>query len=361
MDYILMNKDAPYALFSCGQDEFGEEHAVLRKWYTDLRPIGLRSLTAWLEKRRAPKHRKHIEQLLEQYGCIGLEGFLRVTHALSLNDTFWVKGVRETLRWEDVSLYRNTFDELIAQAAFSGIIRAETLSSTSPEFGTDGYYAKCWVRDEDGIYLYKAGSDTYEIEPLSEFLACQLAEQLCPQAVPYDLAFYHHKLVSTCPLFTDEQHGLIKLSDFPDPPTTVADLLKFYADLGAEDALRRMFVLDALILNTDRHLGNFGLLFDNQTMAIQGAAPVFDHNRSLLFDLDEDQLATPDWYIGKCRPRIGVDFIQTARGMLTDGIRQDLKKLADFQFALHPTIAIPPARLEQLSCIVERQRRVILQ
>ena len=25
MDYILMNKDAPYALFSCEQDEFGEE------------------------------------------------------------------------------------------------------------------------------------------------------------------------------------------------------------------------------------------------------------------------------------------------------------------------------------------------
>ena len=256
--------------------------AVLREWYTDLRPIGLRSLTAWLERRKAPKHRKHIEQLLEQCGCIGLEGFLRVTHALSLNDTFWMKGVQDTLCWADVSLYRNAFDALIAQAAFSGIIRAETLSSTSPEFGTDGYYAKCWVREEEGIYLYKAGSDTYEIEPLSEFLACQLAEQICPKAVHYDLDFYHHKLISKCRLFTDEQRSLIKISDFPDHPTTVAGLLRFYTDLGAEDALRRMFVLDALILHTDRHLGNFGMLFDNQTMALHGAAPVFDHNRSLL-------------------------------------------------------------------------------
>ena len=100
MDYILMNKDVPCALFSCEQDEFGEESAVLREWYTDLRPIGLQSLTAWLEKRKAPKHRKHIEQLLEQYGCVGLEGFLRVTHALSLNDTFWVKAKSETLCWD---------------------------------------------------------------------------------------------------------------------------------------------------------------------------------------------------------------------------------------------------------------------
>ena len=51
--------------------------------YTDLRPIGPQSLTAWLEKRRAPKRRKHMELLLEQYDCVGLEGFLRVTHALS--------------------------------------------------------------------------------------------------------------------------------------------------------------------------------------------------------------------------------------------------------------------------------------
>lgn len=103
----------------------------------------LQSLTAWLEKRRAPKRRKHMEQLLEQYGCVGLEGFLRVTHALSLNDTFWVKEESEMLCWDEVSLYRNEFDALISQAAFSGVISEEALSSTSPEFGTDGYYAKC--------------------------------------------------------------------------------------------------------------------------------------------------------------------------------------------------------------------------
>ena len=96
MQYILMNKDESWASFSCVQDEFGEDSA-LNEWYTDLRPLGLQSLTAWLEKRKAPKHRKHIEQLLEQYGCVDLEGFLRVTYALSLNDTFWVKNEAETL------------------------------------------------------------------------------------------------------------------------------------------------------------------------------------------------------------------------------------------------------------------------
>ncbi len=45
--------------------------------------------------------------------------------------------------------------------------------------------------------------------------------------------------------------------------------MKFYAKFGAEDVLRRIFVLDTLILNTDRHLGNFGFLFDNQTMEVK--------------------------------------------------------------------------------------------
>lgn len=216
MDYILMNKDTSCALFSCTHDEFGEEHAILWEWYTDLRPIGPGSLTAWLEKRKAPKHRKHIE-------------------------------------------------------------------------------------------------------PLSEFLACQLAELLCPQAVHCDLGFYHHKLISKRRLFTDEQHRLAKISDFPDRPTTVSGLLELYSALGETDALRRMFVLD------------------------------------------DDQLFSPDYiYIRKCRSRIGVDFIKTARGMLTEDIRQELKNPDGFCFAPHPTIELPEARLERLSRIAERQRRAIL-
>ena len=42
--------------------------------------------------------------------------------------------------------------------------------------------------------------------------------------------------------------------------------------------------------NTDRHLCNFGALIDNTTMSVIRMAPVFDINRSLLFDMNIDQL-----------------------------------------------------------------------
>ena len=67
----------------------------------------------------------------------------------------------------------------------------------------------------------------------------------------------------------------------------------------------RRMVLDAVILNIDRHLGNFGVLFDTDTMEIQTMAPVFDNNRSLLFDLDDDQLAMPSGTFRGWRPGSG--------------------------------------------------------
>jgi hypothetical protein len=95
-------------------------------------------------------------------------------------------------------------------------------------------------------------------------------------------------------------------------------------------------------------------------MAVVGMAPVFDNNRALFPELDEDALAAPNWYIDHCRPKLGRDFIITARGLMTDEIRADLEKLTDFQFENHPRIPISESRLELLSRLVQRQISLIL-
>ncbi len=360
-EYLLLNKGRPMLSFRCVRNEFDEPEFFENEWLTALRPIGYQNLGDFLAKRQAPKHRQHIRQLLERYGCDDLEGFLRISHALSLNDTMWVREENSRLSWDDVSLYRNEFDRLVSEAAFDGTISETDLSSTSPEFGTDGYYAKCWIREESGIWLYKSGSSLHVIEPVSEFLASQLAGKLCPHAVGYDLTVYHEKLVSRCRLFTDEETGLAKASAVFHGEQTIPRLLAYFEALGSGDAFRRMCVLDALTLNHDRHYGNFGVLFDNDTMEVWAMAPVFDNNRSLFPELDEDQLAEPDWYIQKCRPRLGKDFIVTTRGLLTQEIRADLEALRGFRFAGHPEIEISPRRLELLSTIVNRQIEAILE
>lgn len=360
MNYLLMNKNTPLLRFECYQDDFGETEVRELEWLSSVRPIGYQGLYSFLDHRKAPKHRKHIEQLLNRYGCDELEGFLRVSHALSLNDTFWVKEEESPMSWSEVSLYQNEFNELIAQAAFDGILSDTDISSTSPEFGTDGYYAKCWVRDKDGIYLCKSGSNTFELEPLSEYLASQLAAAICPDHVAYDLAVLHDKVVSKCQLFTSEKIGLAKAAHVTQE-RSIAGLLRYFESISAGEEFRRMCILDALILNIDRHTGNFGVLFGTDTTSITGMAPVYDNNRSLCFDLDNDQLRNTDWILRKCRPAIGADFIATARGMLTDSIRRDLKNLAGFRFTQHDSIAVDSERLDLLSGLVNLQIKRILE
>ena len=359
-EYLLMNKNTPVLSFSLSKNEFEELCLQERQWFAAYRPIGYKSLEGFLERRKAPKHREHIQRLLEQYGCDDLEGFLNVTHAVSLNDSFWVKKADCDLSWENVSLYQNEFDRLISEAAFDGSAGSSEMSTTSPEFGTDGNYAKCWIRESDGIYLYKAGSRLYEVEPLSEFLASQLAAVICPSYVKYDLDFYRGKLVSKCELFTSEADGLAKAASVFPNERTIPVMLNYFAQLGSEDDFRRMCILDALILNPDRHYGNFGILFDTETMEPIRMCPVFDNNRSLFPDLDQDQLEHPDWYIQKCKPMLGKDFLITARNLLTPEIAADLKNLEGFQFAQHPRIDAPEERLRALSAIVNRQIKAIL-
>ncbi len=90
-----------------------------------------------------------------------------MTHALSLNDTFWVRAADADLQWRDVSLYQNPFNEIISRRLLLTVLCPADFSSTSPEFSTDGQYAKCWVREKDTIQLYKTGS-VFGMEPVSE-------------------------------------------------------------------------------------------------------------------------------------------------------------------------------------------------
>ena len=52
---------------------------------------------------------------------------------------------------------------------------------------------------------------------------------------------------------------------------------------GAEQALNRQIVADYLLLNEDRHLGNFGSVLRAGTLVYTGPAPLFDTGSSLWF------------------------------------------------------------------------------
>ena len=85
MRYLLLNKDTAWLEFRCERNEYLEVTAQEEVWHTGQRPFGYTNLTDFLERRKAPKHRAHIAELLCQYGCQELDGYLDVTHALFLS------------------------------------------------------------------------------------------------------------------------------------------------------------------------------------------------------------------------------------------------------------------------------------
>lgn len=159
--YLLMNKDNLVATF---------DFATVLDMSTvvDLKVIGKlpygcsKDLFAeWLGSRFAAKHRSHLEDYLLNMQAATTQGFIDVTHSISINDTYWVKKDTENLRRSDVSPFMNDFDEVVQNLAFDGRgLYGEKLSSTSPEFGTAGAYEKCWRREDD-IFLYKRGTEGF--------------------------------------------------------------------------------------------------------------------------------------------------------------------------------------------------------
>lgn len=363
MFYTLMNKDREIVRFRTYRNEYGTVRAadveVLR--HDLLPPEYADDIIRFIDGRKAPKHRKHVQSILKQLAAEDVEGFIRVSNAASLTDTFWVRDEEAPKTWENVSLYRNDFDENIARIAFEG--GSGTLSKTTPELSVDGNYAKCWIKEDGRLFLLKRGSETYGREVFAEYYASQLAEVICKESVKYDLVRHHEHLATKCGIFTSEAKGFSPMMYHVENPHSVSvkEALAIIEKYGDGENFRRMMVFDALTLNIDRHLGNFGLLLDNESLSPLGMAPVFDHNRSMLFNLSDERFMEQDMEgLIDIYPRLMGEFNLNANDMLTDEIINDLRNLSGFQFSRHGRFDWPEERLEKYELFIDKQIDKIL-
>lgn len=359
--YLLLNKNQKIAKFSVDKVfdtiTIEEQYIKLPSWYGDL--------DTFIQNRRAPKHRENIEKLLQQSGCNTLSGFLNISHALSLIDTFWVKYEHSNLDWEAVSLFTHPFNEVIAKTAFEGGLHGQQLSTTSPEYGTDGSFAKCWIRENEIIKMLKRGSSGASnagLEPYSEFYASQLVSKFTSNFVNYDLRTQDNRLCSVCDIFTSEDYGFIPYAAVDRGNTSVMQVLRNMKDLGFVNEVKTMFFIDALIMNANRHKNNFGFIIDNKTLEIQAMAPLFDHNLALMpYAIDADELTFGSEYYREHGPRLGDEWVKAAAMCLTSKTRKLLIDLHDFKFEKHRKLNLPDWRLESLTVMLHDTIEAILE
>ena len=376
MNYEIRHYDTPLLRFSATEDTAKPEIEIL--WINEdarqLIPLDLKlspeGVASWLSHRTIPKNRAYVHNFLSKCG-LNLNrpmSIVRVSKALSLNDCCWVVEEGFEGSFDKYNLYDNRFSRILSLIAFTGYGSSVTTSlMSSPEFTTNGMLPKCWRRVDGKIQLFKGGTtgaSNSGNEPYSEFYAAQIAAKLGIKAIPYGLSLWKGELCSTCELFTSKDYAFLPVGRIVTHGGLVA-VRAYYEKLGAEyvAALDDMLVLDAVICNTDRHYGNFGMLIDNQTNQIAAPAPLFDHGNSLFNfavggDLqDADSLAA---YADALVPAVYDDFIGTAKKVLTKRHRDSLRGLLNFRFKRHPRYNLPDDRLKLVEKEIQRRARLLL-
>ncbi len=361
MLYQLMNKDVVVATYR-EEKRLADYRYVEVERFDGYFPYAFADINDWIDGRQIAKHRASIEKLMRDLGLTTRHDFVGMVRCLSLTDTFWMKREDELLAWEDVSLYRNPFDDVIARIAFDGTgMFGRQNSPTSPEFATSGSFAKCWIREEGQIELLKRGSTGFAnagFEPYSEVLASDLLQAAKVDHVLYSLTRFHGKLACKCPIFTSEEQGFVSAHRFFDRNFDVDDMLEFTSRHGVEESFREMVVMDAVMANVDRHAGNYGFMVDNATGEVLRMAPLFDHNMACLpMMMEHDDF---EQYVEAIGPKIGTDFIAIARAVMTPGIRAKLIELKDFEYA-DPGYGYPKWKLDAVNRLKRRQVELLLE
>ena len=372
MNYILKQFDNDLLYFSMENTNDGLEVKIktVSEELKHLLPLDLeltnQSLKKWLEKRTIPRNRAYVSNFLARLGLNekDTKGIIDICQGLSLNDCYWIVQENCKDKFADKNLYTNSFNTNIASIAFTGYgsyVRSSFRSS--PEFTTNGMLAKSWRRIKGKVLLYKSGTEGFAnsgLEPYSEYYASQVAKTMELHYVEYGLSKWKGKLCSTCELFTSLDKSFIPIGRLVKTGGIEA-IRNYYQSLGENfyQEFIDMLVFDAVILNEDRHFGNFGLLIDNQTNKIIAPEPIFDNGLSLLCYAMEDDFKNINNYIETRQPASYQDFIAYVKPLMNSRQKEKVRKLLDFHFKNQSKYRLSKNRLKQLEIVIQ-QRAVSL-
>lgn len=298
MRCILMNKNTPVleAEYNSGVGVFINVYELFNMDYA---PYHLRiscvELSEWFKNRGIPSFRDQLDLLMHRLNVHAPSELLDKAFGLSLSDPYWLKPKDLDIFYDKINFFENDFEyaPFMDASLSKNSDRIQNESSLySPNNTADGMLRKAWII-EDGIrYLLKGGYKSETLQPFNEVLASEICRRLGFDHVEYSLAIYKDMVVSKCPCFIDVNSELITARQIMDD--TIDDYDSYIKKLeseGIEDArikMENMFILDYLMLNEDRHLNNFGIIRNVNTLKWMGVAPIFDNGQSLNIQYYDD-------------------------------------------------------------------------
>ncbi len=315
MKYILMNKNASIMLIEYNTTFNGIEN-IYDIYNIEYAPLSisnanktleanlLKQINDWFKGRGIPSWRKDLEKLLEKLNVSSKEELLNKSYALSLSDQYWLKEENSNVKWQDINFFTNDFEyEAYLEASLDSSSSLTTSKDKailhSPNNTTDGMLQKGWIIENGKRILVKGTYTSSREEPFNEWLASQISKRLGFYYCNYFVEWTNKtKLISKCENFVSEDEEIISAYDVfksEKKPNNINDyefyiqILEKHNVLNARKNVEDMFILDYLMLNADRHLKNFGVIRNVNTLEWVRTTPIFDTGQSMECDkyLDE--------------------------------------------------------------------------
>lgn len=310
MKCILMNKNTK-VLSADYQPSLGVFTDIYDIYNIDFAPVILKNvynkekdlkiiLSNWFKGRGIPLWRDDLDLLLSKLNISAPAELLDKAFGLSLSDQYWIKPYDSKIEYKDINFFEHDFNDAeFTDATFSNSTETSTkISLISPNNTTDGRLKKTWIIEDGKRYLLKGGYKNEVLQPFNEALASMISSRLGFNHVTYILEVIKDKVVSKCECFINENTELVSAyqilynnCDKDNAYETYINLLEKHGIKDARSSLEDMFILDYIMLNEDRHLNNFGIIRDVQTLNWIGTAPIFDTGESLnIIDYSDEEV-----------------------------------------------------------------------
>ena len=250
-----------------------------------------KALNKWWTGRTIPASRDGLKPVLDKLGINSSKELIIKCLALSLSDQYWVKPKGSNIDWHDVNFFENSFSDDIGELLIGNEIDGD-IDLFSPSNTSDGRLKKKWKIIDNERYLLKAGSEPFQQEPFNEQFASDLMERLGIPHVNYEVVWDRGAPYSCCKCFISPETEFVTADKFLqlEKKSNNHNIYQHFIYLcekndikNAADFLDKMITVDFLIANEDRHLNNFGLIRNAETLKWIGFAPIFDNGTSLVF------------------------------------------------------------------------------
>lgn len=291
----------PFELRGCIQD-IGEVRSNLSKYEVTQMLVKQRknydAIIGYLANRVLPITRENAKKVYNLFNFEQVQGepakarIAIMCRALSLQDNFGLRVDNSSAAWDSVNLRKISLSEAVAQVSLHGtsftLTNKKEEAMRTPDLTGQGSYAKAWVREPGGLYLYKRGSNGV-MESKIEVMVSGLLDNCNVDHLKYEAAESNGEYVCKCKCMTHDTISILPGMDFHSYCNRRGlDSREEALKIDAE-AIYKMWIVDYLISNRDRHGLNWGFFYNCDTMEILGCHPLYDHNKSFYIAYMQDE------------------------------------------------------------------------